>query len=121
MAFSKRGITRIIQCVYNALNTDDKSISERGDRDKVKCNPEITLLMPLWFSIQRTLNGVNILRGSEWWRKKKAYRRGKIYVVDGGNLFTRLGSKLVNNLECLANLIHPSSFKGVVAQPVRLT
>jgi hypothetical protein len=121
MAFSKRGITRIIQRVYSALNTDERPISVRGDRDAVKCNPEITLLMPLGFSIQRTLNEVDILRGSEWWRKTEAYRRGKIYVVDGGNLFTRLGSKLVNNLECLANLIHPSSFKGVVAQPVRLT
>ncbi len=95
--------------------------SRVSGKDVVECNPEIIVLAPCGFSIRRMLKEVGVLRGSEWWGKTEAYRSGRIYVVDGRSVFTRLGPRLVDGLECLASLIHPDIFKYVGVQTARLT
>ncbi|PSO06316.1 hypothetical protein B9Q04_16685 [Candidatus Marsarchaeota G2 archaeon BE_D] len=98
----------------------DKSRRVSGD-DVIRCNPQIIVLMPCGFSVERTLKEIDILRCSEWWRKTEAYRDHRIYAVDGRSLFTRLGPRLVDGLECLADLLHPYIFMGSKARHAKLT
>ena len=42
----------------------------------------------------------------------RAVRRGAVFAVDAGSLFSRSGPRLVDGLELLPRLIHPEPFPG---------
>jgi len=39
-------------------------------------------------------------------------QRGRVYVVDGSAYFSRPGPRILDSLEILAEIIHPSLFAG---------
>ena len=72
--------------------------------------PHVLILMPCGFGIARTLRELDRLTSRPGWKKLPAVRNGEVYAVEGPAYFNRPGPRLVNGLELLARLFHPSRF-----------
>ena len=75
-------------------------------------NPEVIVLIPCGFSVARTLQDLPLLTSMEGWDKLSAVHSGKVFVVDGSQYFNRPGPRLIESLEILAVIIHPSFFSS---------
>jgi iron complex transport system substrate-binding protein len=73
----------------------------------VELAPDVIVLMPCGYDVQRTLNEVALLQSLEGWRELPAVKAGKVYAVNGHAFFSRPGPRLVDGLEILAQLVHP--------------
>ena len=73
-------------------------------------DPDIMIVMPCGFSIQRTLQEINLLLELPGWAKLKAVKNNRIYIADGNHYFNRSGPRLTDSIEILAELIHPKQF-----------
>lgn len=72
--------------------------------------PELIVLMPCGFDLQRTLREAPALAKLDGWRSLPAVESGRVYAVNGHAFFSRPGPRLVDGLEILAALIHPEIF-----------
>jgi iron complex transport system substrate-binding protein len=73
-------------------------------------DPEIILLMPCGFSIERTMREINILLEQPGFNDLKAVKNNRIYIADGNHYFNRPGPRIVDSVEILAEIIHPKQF-----------
>ena len=73
-------------------------------------DPEIVVLMPCGFSLERTLDEVRRVRLPEAWQGLSAVRAGQVYAVNGSAYFNRPGPRVVDGLRILAEIIHPERF-----------
>ncbi|MDQ2730256.1 MAG: cobalamin-binding protein [Armatimonadota bacterium] len=78
----------------------------------VEAQPQIIVLACCGYTVERTLQDVPILRGLPGWADLPAVRDSKVYAVDGSAYFSRPGPRVVDSLEILAEIIHPSYFAG---------
>lgn len=76
----------------------------------VKANPDILVIMPCGFSIQRTLQEINLLIDLPGWSDLKAVQNQKIFVVDGNQYFNRSGPRITDSIEIMAEIINPKQF-----------
>jgi len=76
--------------------------------------PEVLILMPCGFSIERTRTELSLITEEPLWRELPAVRAGKVYLVDGPAYFNRSGPRLVDGIELLAGLLHPAQCKGLM-------
>ena len=87
-----------------------------------KADPEILLVLPCGFSIQRSREELSTLTENPVWPTLKAVQAGNVYLTDGNQFFNRPGPRLVESLEILAEIFHPSLFqfghKGTGWQPI---
>jgi iron complex transport system substrate-binding protein len=76
------------------------------------CNidPELILLMPCGFDVERANFESAILKNFSGWSDLAAIKAGNVYAVDSSAYFSRPGPRLVDGLELLANIIHPELF-----------
>jgi iron complex transport system substrate-binding protein len=75
-----------------------------------KVNPDIILLAVCGFDIPKTKKDLYLLEKRKGWKKLKAVRNGKVFIVDGDAYFTRCGPRVVEGIEILAKIIHPQLF-----------
>ncbi len=73
-------------------------------------DPNIIVIAPCGFPIERTLEDLPILESQPGWRSLRAVRRGRVFVADGNWYFNRPGPRLAETLEILAEMIHPDEF-----------
>ena len=76
--------------------------------------PDLVLVKPCGFSIDRTLEEEPILRSLFNIANWPAVRSGQIYIADGNAFFNRPGPRIVDSLEILAASIHPDLFGTLV-------
>ncbi len=81
-------------------------------RDVFAARPEVILLMPCGFDVQRTVKEATPLREHEGWNDLPAVRAHKVFAVHGSAYFSRPGPRLIDGLEILAQLIHPKKIAG---------
>lgn len=79
--------------------------------DLRKRNPEVILIAPCGFKMERTLAELPALAQHRGWAELRAVREHKVFVVDGNQYFNRPGPRIVESLEILAELIHPQVFR----------
>jgi iron complex transport system substrate-binding protein len=72
--------------------------------------PEVIVLMPCGFDVQRTLREINLLYRLPGWSELPAVQEKRIFAVNGNAYFSRSGPRLVDGLEILAQIIHPETF-----------
>jgi len=89
--------------------TGDKSRRLEPD-EVVKASPDVTVLMPCGFDLDRTRNEALVVTRTPWWAKLPASRAGRAWIVDGSSYFNRPGPRLVDGLEILAHLLQPNLF-----------
>lgn len=79
-------------------------------------NPDVIVLMPCGFSIERTLREIDLLTERDGWEELTAVKESQVFVVEASAYFNRPGPRIVAGLEILAEIIHPESFSGLAPQ-----
>jgi iron complex transport system substrate-binding protein len=74
----------------------------------VAYDPEVIVVSPCGFDLNRTLNEARALAIVSGWGQTTAVRTGRVYAVDGNAYLNRSGPRLVDSLEMLAHLLHPA-------------
>ena len=73
-------------------------------------DPDVILLMPCGFSMDRTAAELETLASRPGWAGLKAVREQQVYLADGNQYFNRPGPRIAESLEILAEILHPQIF-----------
>lgn len=73
-------------------------------------DPEVILVTPCGFDLERTLEESHSLESLEGWSDLAAVRGGRCYAADGHHYFNRPGPRLAESLEIIAQILHPADF-----------
>lgn len=84
----------------------------------VTTDPEVVLVMPCGFDLERSRREAKSLRRLPGWNTLGAVRSGRVFAADGNAYFNRSGPRMVDSLEILAWLLHPGIFHDF-APPVQ--
>ncbi|MBI2209248.1 MAG: cobalamin-binding protein [Deltaproteobacteria bacterium] len=85
--------------------------SEKTSWDRVvQSAPEVIVLMPCGFEVERTMKELELLPRLPGWADLPAVRERRVFAVNGSAYFNRPGPRLVDGLEILARLFHPKIF-----------
>ena len=74
-------------------------------------DPEVIVLMPCGFTLNRTLEEFGHVALPEEWSGLRAVRSGHVYAVNGSAYFNRPGPRILTGLQILAEIIHPELFR----------
>ena len=74
-----------------------------------EANPDVIVVMPCGFDLERTRSEISALAGRPAWRSLEAVADGRTYLTDGHHFFNRPGPRLVESLEILTEILHPDS------------
>ncbi len=67
--------------------------------------PDIIVLAPCGFSLERTLQDVPLLRKHPLWQSLHAVQQWQVYAIDGNNYLNRSGPRLVESAELLERVV----------------
>ncbi len=67
-------------------------------------DPDVLVLSPCGFTIERTLVDVALLQQQPAWHSLRAVQRGHVYAIDGNQYLNRSGPRLVESAELLAHV-----------------
>jgi iron complex transport system substrate-binding protein len=73
--------------------------------------PEVLLLAPCGFSLERAAQEMPLLEARPRWQELPAVRARRVFVTDGSAYFSRPGPRLVDSLELLASITHPEAYR----------
>jgi len=73
-------------------------------------DPEIIIVMPCGFSIERTMKEIDLLLNQPGFAAMKAIKNNRLYITDGNQYFNRPGPRIVDSVEILAEIIYPKLF-----------
>ena len=92
----------------NVLGSQDTPSHETTWHAVESAQPDVILVMPCGYSVERTLNELRRAGqpGDAWRRACK--QRPNLYVVDAASFFSRPGPRLVDGVELLAAILHPT-------------
>jgi iron complex transport system substrate-binding protein len=76
----------------------------------MQADPEVVIIMPCGFSIDRTLSEIGLLLQMPGWAELTAVKNNRVYIADGSQYFNRPGPRIVDSTEILAEIIHPKQF-----------
>ncbi|WP_306551203.1 cobalamin-binding protein [Daejeonella sp.] len=79
-------------------------------QDIITANPDIILIMPCGFSIQRTLQEIGLFLDTPGWADLKAVKSQRVYIADGNQYFNRSGPRITDSIEIMAEIINPKQF-----------
>jgi iron complex transport system substrate-binding protein len=78
----------------------------------VQCDPELIVLMPCGFDINRTiLEHKKTLQNDSKWNKLGAVQKNKVFAVDANSYFSKPSLRTITGIEILAKIIHPDIFE----------
>ena len=78
--------------------------------DILLADPEIIVIMPCGFSIERTMREMDLLLNLPQFADTRAAKNNQIYIADGNQYFNRPGPRIVDSIEIMAEIIHPKLF-----------
>ena len=95
-------------------------ISSTGEQSRrmvlgeaVKFDPDIVILMPCGFDVERTILEYEKLLENKIWRQMKSVKEGEVYAVNANEYFSKPGPRTVTGLEILAKIINPDTFRDL--------
>ena len=74
--------------------------------DFVSLDPGVIVVACCGFDIPRTKREMPALVENQWWKDLRAVKEGKVWVVDGNQMFNRPGPRLVDALEWLVSILY---------------
>lgn len=78
----------------------------------IEYDPEVLVLMPCGFSIERTKKELpRFLKKAEW-QRLRAVKKGEVYLVNGPAFFNASGPRVIKGIEILAAILHPKLFQN---------
>jgi iron complex transport system substrate-binding protein len=78
--------------------------------EMLSLDPEIIIVMPCGFSIERTMKEIDLLLQLPGFNDLKAVKNNRLYIADGNQYFNRPGPRIVDSVEILAEIINPKQF-----------
>ena len=72
--------------------------------------PEVLILMPCGFDVQRTVEEAHALPALPGWADLPAVKSGRVWAVDANSYFSRPAPRLVEGVEILGRVLHPHAF-----------
>ncbi|AUX47282.1 ABC transporter substrate-binding protein [Sorangium cellulosum] len=78
--------------------------------DLAALDPDVVLIKPCGFALERTLAEVDLLPRVLPWSSYRAVAQGRVFLADGNAFFNRPGPRIVESLEILAACVHPGPF-----------
>jgi iron complex transport system substrate-binding protein len=95
-------------------------VSVTGDSSKrmsfweiSRFDPDILVLMPCGFEINRTLEEYQKLQATEEWKSLRAVQNNQVYAVNANSYFSKPSPRTITGLEILAKIIHPDIFESL--------
>lgn len=82
----------------------------------IASQPDVIILMPCGFDVERALQDVPILTEKEGWSSLPAVQHNRVYVIDANAYTSRSGPRLVIGLEIIAAMLHPKLFSGMIPE-----
>ena len=82
-------------------------------QELLDADPQILLIAPCGFSLDRTLKEMPWLESQPGWGSIRAVVQGSVFATDGSAYFNRPGPRLIESLQILAEVIHPKRFGGL--------
>jgi iron complex transport system substrate-binding protein len=73
-------------------------------------DPDIIVVMPCGFAIERTMREIGLLLDQPGFNELKAVKNNRFYIADGNHYFNRPGPRIVDSLEIMAEIINPKQF-----------
>jgi iron complex transport system substrate-binding protein len=73
-------------------------------------DPDMIILMPCGFGLERTRREAAALESRPEWRKLRAVKSKNIFITDGNHYFNRPGPRVVESIEILAEIFQPKLF-----------
>ena len=73
-------------------------------------DPDIIIVMPCGFPIERTIREIDLLLQLPGFAELKAIKNDRFYIADGNQYFNRPGPRIVDSIEILAEIINPKQF-----------
>lgn len=73
-------------------------------------DPDILVVLPCGYGIEKTLEEMPALTQDSRWESLNAVQHDRVFVADGNQYFNRPGPRLIESLEILAEILHPSVF-----------
>lgn len=73
-------------------------------------DPEVLVISPCGFKLERSINEINRLTSKPGWGELTAVKNNQVYLADS-TYFTRPSGSLVDGIELLAALFHPTLFE----------
>jgi iron complex transport system substrate-binding protein len=100
----------------NCFGHKDHGSSRLEWPDVVASQPEVVILMPCGFGLERSLEDMPLLAEKEGWDTLPAVRDNRVFVIDAAAYTSRLGPRLITGLEIMAEIIHPELFSGMIPE-----
>ena len=76
----------------------------------VATNPDVILVLPCGYDIEKTRAEMLPLTSQEEWTQLNAVKNKRVYLADGNQYFNRPGPRVVESLEIMAEILHPTEF-----------
>lgn len=76
-------------------------------------DPDVVILSPCGFTLERTLQDVPLLQAHTQWRSLRAVQQGHVFAIDGNYYLNRSGPRLVESTELLSHVIWNGKSTGV--------
>ena len=88
--------------------------SRRMDLEEaVQMDPDIIVLMPCGFDMERTLKELPVLTSNGKWKSLQAVKSGNVYAVNANAYFSKPGPRIVVGLEIMAKILHPDASQHI--------
>jgi len=78
--------------------------------DLKSADPDVIVVLPCGCDMAKTLSDLPPLRSRPDWADLRAVKEKQVYITDGNQYFNRPGPRLVESLEILAEILHPTLF-----------
>lgn len=76
----------------------------------LQADPEVIVVMPCGFSIERTMREIDILLNLPGFAAMQAVKNNRLYISDGSQYLNRPGPRIVDSIEMIAEIVHPKLF-----------
>lgn len=77
----------------------------------VASDPDVIISMPCGFDLERTRHEMYWLTDRPGWRELRAVKSGEVYLADGNQYLNRPGTRIVESLQILAEILHANAFE----------
>jgi iron complex transport system substrate-binding protein len=97
----------------NGLSSTGEPSRRMSIDEALQFDPDIIVLMPCGFEIERTLKEMQELEGDQKWSSLQAVKKRNIYTVNANAYFSKPGPRTVIGLEILAKILHPEASQHI--------
>ena len=97
----------------NGISVTGESSRRMKLDEVIKFDPDVILLMPCGFEVNRVLEEYQKLAQTKEWKSIRAVQNRQVYAVDANSYFSKPSPRTITGLEILAKIIHPDIFESL--------